>query len=275
MQDSTPSRRLLRRRRVRRASEDPAPRPDPEVSWAHVPWADVQKRLVASGKQFYCICFSVRSGSSLLCEDMTQWGFGAPREHFQFPEFPVLEGPLWDHLGRLAEQWDGDFMALKISWYQATEITNRIRSEGFDSVGFDLGNVFPGLRYIHIVRRDKIRQAISTWRAQTSGTWHWPVGSDADPGQVPYDFEAINHQLRFVIAEDWQWQMHFERYGITPLTVYYEDYILDRPGHLQRIADFLGVPGTPAPLVDRIQVMRDDWTELIAERLIADLHRPH
>ena len=45
------------RRRARRASEDPAPRPDPELSWAHVPWADVQKRLVASGKRFYCDLF--------------------------------------------------------------------------------------------------------------------------------------------------------------------------------------------------------------------------
>jgi trehalose 2-sulfotransferase len=263
--------RLFLSRRVPPPSRPAAThlRSEPEV-----PWSAVEERLVASGKLFYCICFSHRSGSTLLCNDMRQWGFGAPHEHFQFPVAPVLEGPLWDHLARMAEQWDGDFIGVKIGWYQATEVTSRLRVEGYESIGFHLGNIFPGLRYIHIVRRDKIGQAISAWRAETSGTWHRPTRSDADPGRPPYDFDAIRLRLQRLVAEDWLWQWHFEHYGITPLTIYYEDYVQDRPGHLARIAEHLDVTVAPVPLVDRTEVMRDEWTDQIAERVIADLHRP-
>jgi LPS sulfotransferase NodH len=259
--------RLLPRRRPAPVSVAPSPQ------YPYVPWAEVQQRLIASGKRFYCICFSIRSGSSLLCDDMTQWGLGAPQEHFQFPDFPVLEGPLWDHLGRLAELWDGDFFALKISWFQAAELTSRLHSDGYESLGFDLGNIFPGLRYIHIVRRDKLRQAISAWRARSSGAWHWPTAAEVDRGNPPYDFASIKGLLMGMITEDWEWGYHFQYYGITPLTVYYEDYIEDRPGYLYRIADFLGVAAAPTPLVDNMQVMRDEWTEQIVERFVTDLHR--
>jgi LPS sulfotransferase NodH len=237
-------------------------------------WAAVRERLVTSGKRFYCICFSIRSGSSLLCEDMTQWGFGAPQELFQFPEYPILGEPLSDHLCRLAEQWAGDFLGLKISWYQAAEVTTRLHREGFDSVGSDLRQVFPGLRYIHIVRRDKIAQAVSAWRAQTSGTWHWPIGEQLDPGHPPYDFDAIKLQLQRVLLEDWLWQFHFERFRIPALTVYYEDYVKDRPEHLQRIAGHLGVQVSRRPLEERLHVMRDEWTDQIVAGFTADLHCP-
>jgi LPS sulfotransferase NodH len=205
---------------------------------------------------------------------MTQWGFGAPQEHYQFPDYPVLAGPLWDHLCELAEQWAGDFIGLKISWYQATQVTVRLHREGFDSIGFDLRRVFPGLRYIHIVRRDKISQAVSAWRAQTSNTWHVPIGTQLDPGRPPYDFEAIRLQLQRVLLEDWLWELHLERFQIPALTVYYEEYVKDRPGHLQRIADHLGVAVSPRPLEERLHIMRDEWTDQIVARFTADLHRP-
>ena len=89
--------------------------------------------------------------------------------------------------------------------------------------------------------------------------------------RVPYDFEAINHQLRFVVAEDWQWQMHFERYGITPLTVYYG--LHPRPARPPRA--HRPVPRrtghSPAQFVDRIQMMRRRLDG--AHRRAAD-HRP-
>src|SRR6202034_902254 len=110
------------------------------------------------------------------------------------------------------------------------------------------------------------------WRAQASGIWHRPIGDQTDRGHPPYDFGTIKSQLLQILGEDWLWQHHFERFGILPLTVCYEDYVVDRPGHLQRIADHLGVEGPPSPLADRIQVMRDEWSTEIVERFTADLH---
>ncbi len=235
-------------------------------------WDPVKDRLIASGKRFYCLSFSIRSGSTLLCDDLTQWGLGAPAEHFQFPEYPVLDGPLSDHLIRLADQWAGDIFGFKISWYQATEVTSRLRAEGHGSLGVDLRNVFPGLEHIHMVRNDKISQAISAWRAASSQTWHWPAGTVVNPGEPLYDFEAIETEFNQILTDDWLWQFHFEQLGISPLTIYYEDYIQDRPGHLWRVADHLGVPASPTRLNDNLLVMRDEWTDQIARRFKAELH---
>jgi trehalose 2-sulfotransferase len=229
--------------------------------------------LAETRKRFYCICFSIRSGSTLLCDDLTQWQVGAPTEWFHVGDPFLAEVHLPDHLVALAQTLPLDCFGFKISWDQAYELTRLLREDGDQSVRFDLRTVFPDLRYIHVVRRDKIGQAISQWRAQLSGTWHVPVGTDASPGYPEYDFEAIKPHLQQTLAEDWLWQSHFEQAGIQPLTITYEDYVNDRVGHLNRIVDFLGVSSSPSPLADRLRIMRDGWTEGIAERFQADLYK--
>jgi LPS sulfotransferase NodH len=230
--------------------------------------------MAASDRRFYCVSFTIRSGSTLLCEDLTQVGLGAPTEQFQFPEAPVLDGPLWDHIARLAESGDGPYFGFKAAWYQVAEVASRLRAEGLDHVDFGLRGVFPGLRHIHLSRRDKVGQAVSAWRARTTGTWHWPVGTHSALAYPEYDFPAILLQFRRLLAEEWLWQSTFDQLGILPLHIDYEDYVEDRAGHLRRIADFLDEPVELQPLHDRLTVMADDWTTAVVERFTTDLHRP-
>jgi LPS sulfotransferase NodH len=251
-------------------------RPDDEPQKAPaLPRTEIRDRLARTGKRFYCICFSARSGSTLLCEDIAQHGLGAPTEHFQFPARPVFDPPLADYLVDLVEDSPGEYFGLKVAWQQVYELTRRLREEGDRAVSFDLRSVFPDLAYIHIVRADKIRQAISSWRADKSETWHWPVGSTVDPGRPDYDFEAIKAHFVQFIAEDWLWKVHFEQHAIDPLVVQYEQYTKDREGHLRRIADHLGGPWLEVSLQDRLIGMGDEWTEQIVLRVKADLEAPH
>jgi LPS sulfotransferase NodH len=228
--------------------------------------------LAATGKRFYCICFSIRSGSTLLCDDLTQWGVGTPAEWFHVNDPRLVGVHVPDHLVGLTRT-PFDYFGFKISWDQAWDLTQRLRSDGDESVRFDLRTVFPDLRYIRIVRGDKTAQAISAWRAQMSGTWHVPVGSASSPGFPEYDFEGIKPYLQQVLGEEWLWQFHFQQVGIQPLEILYEDYIADRVGHLDRIVDFLGASASPSPLEDRLHVMRDDWTERMAEKFQEDLYK--
>ena len=230
------------------------------------------ERLAATGKRFYCVCFSVRSGSSLLCEDLAQWGLGEPTECFQFPNPALADVNMNDHLVAMAVAARDECFAFKISWDQAFDLTCRLRADGNKSVSFDLRSVFPNLSYLHVVRQDKIGQAVSAWRAEMSGTWHWPVGSNVTPGYPDYDFESIKLPLQHSLAEDWLWQRHFQRAGIHPLVISYEEYIQDRLSHLQQIIEHLGVPASPAPLEERLHVMRDDWTERVAAAFEGDLY---
>jgi LPS sulfotransferase NodH len=234
----------------------------------------IGERLASTGKRFYCVCFSIRSGSTLLCHDLAQWGLGAPTEYFQFPVAPVPDGPLSDYLVKLVEQTPGECFAIKMAWEQVYQLTDRLRSEGDSSVRFDLGTVFPDVRYVHIVRMDKIAQAVSAWRAASSQTWHWPVGTDVDPGRPRYNFEEIKYFLLQIIAEDWLWRSYFSDLGVHPLTVNYEDYLVERTTYLDRINGLLGGIGSPTELKDQLQVMRDDWTESVVDLVRADLQAP-
>jgi LPS sulfotransferase NodH len=234
----------------------------------------IRDRLAATGKRFYCICFTIRSGSSLLCEDLSQWGVGAPTEHFQFPDSPVLDVPLADHLVRIVEETRGEWFGTKMAWEQTYQLTSRLRAQGDDQVGFDLASVYPDVRFVHIVRRDKVGQAVSGWRAQASGTWHWPAGSTVDPGRPPYEYERIKERLLQALVEDWLWDDHLSGSPAPAMTVHYEDYVADRAGHLEAICSFLEADPVRTSLEERINVMRDGWTAEMVERTRSDLNAP-
>ncbi|HLH28611.1 MAG TPA: Stf0 family sulfotransferase [Acidimicrobiales bacterium] len=234
----------------------------------------MRERLAATGKRFYCICFSARCGSTLLCDDLAQWGLGSPNEYFQ-----LLPGTPVDNLGEkvleVVEQTPGRFFGFKISWQQMYELTRRLEREREPGVTLDLRTVFPELRFVRMVRRDKVAQAVSSWRAESSQVWHWPVGTDVDPGRPEYDFDAVKERFLQFVAEDWLWESHFEELGVRPLVVCYEDYLGHRSTHLRAIADYLGADVGRAHLATRLNVMRDGWTEQMVERASADLRAPY
>jgi trehalose 2-sulfotransferase len=231
----------------------------------------LRDRLAATGKRFYCVCFSPRSGSTLLRDDLHQWGLGAPHEFFQLTHPSTIDRSISDYVVRIAEQTHGDVVGFKINWYQASVLTQRLLDEGEDAVSFDLRTIFPGLRHIHLIRNDKVAQAVSLWRAQRSDQWHWEVGIRVDRGQPSYDFLEIEDCLRHLIVEDGLWGSHFSHLGIPCHTVRYERYITNRPATLASIADFLGERTEPVTLVDHIQMMRDEWSETMIEQVWADL----
>ncbi len=232
----------------------------------------LRDRLASTGKRFYCICFSLRSGSTLLCEDLTQWSLGSPTEFFQLTGEPSAGTSVADYVFETVASTPGPYFGFKITWDQAFTLTERLRAEGEEDATLDLRSIFPGLRSIHMVRSDKVAQAVSIWRAVNSGAWHWPVGQNIDKGTPPYDFEAIRGYLVQVVAEDWLWRSHFGRLSLPHLQVPYEPYMERRLKTLRTLAGFLGAKPRRAPLVDRLQVMRDQWSEEIVARVWSDLY---
>ena len=94
-----------------------------------------------------------------------------------------------------------------------------------------LAGTFPGLRYVWLRRMDKVRQAVSLWRALQ--TWNWrkdataasrgPQERAAGP-PLRYSFEAIDHLRRRLISYDRAWEIYFEQASIRPLTLTYEAF---------------------------------------------------
>ena len=105
----------------------------------------------------------------------------------------------------------------------------------------DLRNVFPGLRIVHLVRREKVRQAISLWRVASSGMWHIPDDAGTQTGRPDYDFEALLWNFAAVMCDDRMWIDHFARTRSDVLTVVYEDYLADPATTIERICKHIGV----------------------------------
>jgi LPS sulfotransferase NodH len=227
--------------------------------------------LFDSGKRFYCICFSCRSGSTFLANDLVHCGLGEPFEHFQEPRLPK-DRPLARTIRDIVEASDDRVFGFKIALNQIYSLTERLRREGDLSVTSDLRTIFPGLRFVNVRRTDKVAQAVSYWRAVMTDQWHVEARAPFSLDRPEYDFDAIKETLLAVVTEDWLWDRYFAANRIECHHVVYEDYLQTRAATLATILDFLAVPNPPViPLVEVTHVMRDDWTQRVVERVRDDL----
>ena len=109
-----------------------------------------------------------------------------------------------------------------------------------------LQSTFPNLRYIHVTRQDKLRQAISLWKAIQTQQWRLDRGTpSAKECRLPvFDFEAIDYLQRKMVQHDHDWQRFFALNHIEPLVLRYEEFANDLKLVLVRIAEFLGLNGS-------------------------------
>jgi LPS sulfotransferase NodH len=91
--------------------------------------------------------------------------------------------------------------------------------------------LFGPAAYVWVRRRDRVRQAISLWRALQTRVWRREGPADsADARPLGYSFEAIEHLRRRLDADDAAWGRFFASAGIKPLELHYEDDVAPDPG---------------------------------------------
>ncbi len=105
----------------------------------------------------------------------------------------------------------------------------------------DITKVFPNTRFIHISRADRLRQAVSWVRAMQTLRWK---SSERDRREVSYDAEDIAAKLRRLDGDEGRWRALFERHGIEPYEVVYEE-LAERPGEI--VGDLMEWAGIDAP----------------------------
>jgi LPS sulfotransferase NodH len=138
--------------------------------------------------------------------------------------------------------------------------------------------VFPGLSYVQITRTDKVRQAVSLWKAVQTQAWRRDRGSDgvpAQPVEPAFSFRAINYLVRLLTAHDASWDAYFLGLGIEPLKVSYEELAEQPAPVVHRVLDHLAIDA-PSPLdlgAPRLEAQADelseDWIRRVHEHLAA------
>ncbi|HTZ88339.1 MAG TPA: Stf0 family sulfotransferase [Solirubrobacteraceae bacterium] len=141
-----------------------------------------------------------------------------------------------------------------------------------------LSRTFPGLRYVQITREDKVRQAVSLWKAVQTQKWRRDAGDDggeARAGEPVFSFRAINYLMRQLTAHDASWDAYFLGLGYEPLKVTYEELAESTDAVVRSVLDFLGI-AAPADLqigAPRLSVQADavseEWVARVLEHLQA------
>jgi LPS sulfotransferase NodH len=138
-----------------------------------------------------------------------------------------------------------------------------------------LARAFPGLRYIQITRENKIRQAVSLWKAVQTQSWKREPRETQRPVELVFSFRAINYLVRLLTAHDASWDAYFLGLGYEPLKVTYEELAESTDAVIRRVLEHLGIPA-PAELEiesPELSVQADEvseeWVRRVDEHLRA------
>ena len=136
---------------------------------------------------------------------------------------------------------------------------------------------FPDLRYIRITRRDKVRQAVSLWRAVQTQAWRQEAGEDngRQAREPVFSFRAINYLVRLLTAHDASWDAYFLGLGREPLTLAYEDMTGAHEPVVRRVLAHLGIPASsdlrlgPPRMTAQADELSERWVERVNDHLEA------
>ena len=230
----------------------------------------------------YLICATPRSGSTLLGKALAATGVaGRPEEHFEVLRHSGLPREPREYFGgvedagllallpetdpgtpdatgfdaRLAAAIErgttaNGIFGAKVMWGHLADLAARA---GDERAGADiLPALFPGARYVHVGRADKVAQAVSLWRAVQTRAWR-AEDDDGERAAASYHLGGIGHLVEQLAAQDRAWQDWFARREIVPLAVTYEALTAEHEGTLRAVLAFVGAPecAVPAPPLQR------------------------
>lgn len=235
----------------------------------------------------YVIWYCPRSGSNLLCDLLRTTGHaGDPHElfspirvlnllrHYEAEDHAEAQRVLWQ-----AGTKDGVF-GMKCQMINPIYgfVIDALREfPGADDCSDEAelwDNAFPNCHHIAVTRRNKVRQAVSWFRATKSKEWTREPGAPGPVRDVEdlFDRDAIHQLVLSAAMTDAMMAEFFTTHGITPHVVVYEDMIADLQGTTEGVFAHLGLDlalATPdAPILER---QADDLSERWVQRFRSEL----
>jgi LPS sulfotransferase NodH len=152
-----------------------------------------------------------------------------------------------------------------------------------------LPTVFPDVTFVRVVRANKVRQAVSLWKAVQTATWRQegegdpfsgvPEDSDVPPYKsfldehlpaLRFNYNAISHLLGEILRDEARWDAFFEHVRIKPVLVLYENFAGDYETSTLNVLDRLGLsPPEGFTFEPRMKSqtdgLNDDWARRYSE----------
>lgn len=260
---------------------------DPEKTCVVLASQRSSQNIMSLPTKAYLICTAPRSGSFLLAEGLQATRIaGEPQEYFD----PVFE-PFWRK--RLQISCEQEFVSkilaagtsangvfgAKVLWFQLENLIARLdcRGASLKAQHRALSEVFSDLRYIFLVRRDKVAQAISYYKAAITDVWWMIDGHEQKAKTTPvFDVAQIEHHLRLISEYEKSWQDYFHSAGIQPYIVVYEDFVNAYEDTIREVLSFMDITAPanialPAPRLKRqADAESQEWARRFREISVSD-----
>jgi LPS sulfotransferase NodH len=271
-------------------SAGPAPRKHYDLATAehdYAAWHGQPRRTIL-------ICTHQRSGSTLLGEALHfAGGLGCPLEYFHAGFRPALaerwQAPDIESYAAATTRYRTDpdgTLSVKLFWRDVVELAAEIAPMRFGSLaknqpeetGADtyralaelMAPLFPSPSFVHLARRDRLRQAISAVAATDTGLWRSipNVGEHAPRADPHFDLERIERLIGYSDYCHGHWDNFFAALGVTPHRVTYEDLAADYEGSVTGVLRFLGSAASPPPV--RMRKQADARSEAMVVRYLRE-----
>jgi LPS sulfotransferase NodH len=220
-----------------------------------------------SPRRKFAIASSARTGSNLLCEGLLSHG-GVAQELFHFNRLREVSDrfgltTLQAYCERVLENFTvGGVFGVK---------------GGFEILGpLVLSGEIPGAlsdwRFVYLKRMDVVKQAVSHFRAELTGSWR-SAQMSRELVDDDYDGQRIAVLAKGHLDANLRWEETFEFLGVEPLKVTYEELSADTAGVVAKVAAFLGLLGPPVteerflfpPLQVQATTLNSNWEARFAE----------
>lgn len=224
----------------------------------------------------YLICSTPRSGSWLLCSGLTATGAaGRPAEY--------LSGPFTE-----AYKLRFGLSAITLNQYWQFLLRHRTSPNGVFGLKMHFDHVLAHFkdeavrrnmpcafdRLIFLTRRDKLGQAISFWKANTTGIYRQPADGDRPrPREAPYyNFEEIARRLADIANQEASWRAILASVPDRVVSLTYEDLSERYPESMRQVLTALGLESAidtldPAP---NLAPQRDELDQEWRRRFLED-----
>ena len=242
-------------------------------------------------RRCYVVCAIPRSGSNLLTDGLHATRQAGRPKQFFLEKFEADYGakhglePAKDYAGYVcgiisAKTTSNEVFGFKLmSWYLDDFLSRLRATRAFGDAGTGdlklLRNAFPRLQFVHVVRRHKLRQALSKARAVQTGLWKVQKGKTIQR-EPQFDAELIEQCLKEGQRQEKAWECFFQRIGVNPFRVEYEKLCQDYEGTIRAVLDFLRISlprrtriGPPVTVRQADDISRAWEERFVAERSAA------
>ena len=232
----------------------------------------LRRRIEAAGiVRTFFICSTPRTGSTMLGNLLANSGLvGRAGEYFGEPfRQDVVPGlsrrGFDDYLVDCTRHARGTgTLGIKLHWDQVEVFVHLLRLRRGVRGLCDrevIEAVFPGPRFVWLTREDTLAQAVSWWKAITSGKW-----TDGRPvtGEAVFDVDGIAGRVRRIEQHTEAWRGWMEANSVEPLRMTYEELAAAPTATARRVLAFVGVAAPDGfavvPATERqADAVNEDW----------------